>query len=380
MCRNVILLVGPTSNNKMTHGMSIAFDMLISGLDVEEVNVKIIDRSVGERFRRVGAFSFIGIITTLISIIHYYVNLPFINSVYIALGTSRAGFFRDALMIWPAFIMGRRVVVHLHGGGYKNFYESGPSWLRKIIRYMFNKVDVFIVLGRLLRDQFDFVDGIDKKIRIVPNGFPLDFQNPNPKTISKDEPLRILYLSNLIPSKGYLDVLEACRILVQKRKIPVRCDFCGAFVKTVTEKEERFHDKTSFLKLIHGLNLQDFVNYHGTVRGDQKLNFLHKGNVFVLPTYYPWEGQPISIIEALAHGMPVISTSYRGIPEQVIDGYNGFFVPPQSPQKISSVIERLWQNPMLYKEMSKNALKHFEENFTKKAHLDRLIPIIMDED
>jgi glycosyltransferase involved in cell wall biosynthesis len=99
-----------------------------------------------------------------------------------------------------------------------------------------------------------------------------------------------------------------------------------------------------------------------------------------LPTAYPWEGQPISIVEALAYGLPVIATRYRGIPEQVIDGYNGFLLEEKSPHLIADAVETLWKNPTLYEQFNKNAIEHYQKNFTRDAHLNRLIPVIFGED
>ena len=244
MTDKVVLLVGPRSNKKITHGMSIAFDMLIYGMKAEGITVKIINRSFAEQHRKIGTLTILGIFTNFIILVQFLWKIVFIHTVYITLGTSRAGFFRDAMMIWAASILKKRIVLHLHGGGYKDFFHTSPVGLRRMIRFMFNKVDIFIVLGDLLRDQFEFVNDIDLKIRVVPNGLPSENLNDSsPKKISNKEPLRILYLSNLIPSKGYLDVLESCRILFYDQHIPIRGDFCGAFVKQILKKVKYYRTK-----------------------------------------------------------------------------------------------------------------------------------------
>lgn len=378
MSSRTVMLVGPRSSKEITHGMSIAFDMLISGLMDENIQHKVIDRSMIESKRRIGSVSFMGIIVTAVMFFHFFVSLVGVDVVYIAIGTSRAGFFRDALMIWFSFLLNKKVVIHLHGGGYKHFFNSSPKWLRKTIQLTMNRVDTFIVLGELLRDQFYFVKDIEGKIKVVPNGFPGErVGSGEAKTLSKNRSFHILFLSNLHKSKGFIDVLEACSITVKKGSLPIKCDICGAFVDTISDEPGDTINKQGFLELVSDMNLDGIVDYHGTVRGNKKKEILKRADVFVLPTYYLWEGQPISIIEALAYGLPVITTEYRGIPEQIIDGYNGFFVPPRSPKNISNLIKKLWENPSLYKNMSRNAILHFEKNFTKDAHLNKIIPIIM---
>jgi glycosyltransferase involved in cell wall biosynthesis len=183
----------------------------------------------------------------------------------------------------------------------------------------------------------------------------------------------------MIPSKGYLEVLEACYILYVQRGIPIQCDFCGAFLATVNDSIEisPVEAEAAFRHLVDGKGLAEVVHYHGTVRGARKREILQEANIFILPTLYPWEGQPISIIEALAYGLPVIATRYRGIPEQVIDGRNGFLLEEKSPQAIADAVEKLWRDPMLYQQFSQHAVQHYRQNFTREAHLNRLIPVIL---
>ena len=61
---------------------------------------------------------------------------------------------------------------------------------------------------------------------------------------------------------------------------------------------------------------------------------------------------------------PIISTPYRGIPEQVLDGYNGYLIPPDDPESLFQVIKKLVKDPENYSHMSIASRKHFEENFT----------------
>ena len=136
---------------------------------------------------------------------------------------------------------------------------------------------------------------------------------------------------------------------------------------------------TRFLLKIKEWELQSFVKYIGPVRGEEKLELLKNTHILILPTYYPWEGQPFSIIEALAFGSPVITTRYRGIPEQIIDGYNGFFVKPQSPVEIARAVSKIARDKSWYCRMSRNAVKHYEENFTRNKYTNRVISVLLNK-
>jgi len=296
------------------------------------------------------------------------------------IASSHLGFLRDTLIIWLAFLLKRKIILHLKGGGYKAFYNDQPKFCQQIIKKTVSRATYIIVLGELLKQQFDFVDCYKDKVKVVPNGltFGLPADQINQKKLPKNkEPLRILYLSNLIPSKGYNDLLDAMALL-KKQGFNVRCDFCGAFRTTVVDRNNQSSQerKNNFYQQISRLNLQSEVTYHGTVQGKVKQQFLENAHVFILPTYYPWEGQPISIIEALAFATPIISTQHGGIPEELIEGYNGLFVESQNPDDIAEKIKKLVLDPAEYTRMSHNARKHFEENFTREKHLAHLIAII----
>lgn len=381
--REKTILVGPRKTRNTITGMRIGFELLISGFVDLSLPHTIINRSREGESKTAGDFSLSYAIWTIGLLVTFYVKLFQGDNVYITIGTSRAGFFRDALMIWPSWMLRKKVILHLKGGGFRDFYDHNPGWLKWLIKHTFSKASVLIVLGDLLREQFYFVPEVEKKLRVVPNGLPkgLVSSECSPKKINAQDDLSILYLSNMVPSKGYLDVLKACHILHTKRKMPIQGNFCGAFVQVAANgNQSGDYSEDHFIDKIDKYDLKEVVRYHGTVTGSKKRNILQNADIFVLPTYYPWEGQPISIIEALAFGIPVISTEYRGIPEQVIDGYNGFLVSACAPIEIADAVERMWVDPNLYHELSLHAIEHFQKNFTQDEHLNRLISVILEND
>lgn len=379
-----VMLVGPRSTKEFTYGMSIGFDLLISGFEEKNLPHVVIDRSQGMAGRKIGAFSLGGIIATTSMLYLFLINLPQTSIIYLTIGTSRAGFLRDMIMIWAGWLFRKRIVLHLKGGGFWSFYKANPAWLKFLLRHTIARANSIIVLGNLLKDQFQFVPDVGTKLKVVPNGLPSELQDVTQtrQIDANSDSIRLLYLSNMIPAKGYLDVLGACYILRNERGIPIQCDFCGAFLTTINDKVEisPAEAETAFRHLVDEKGLTNIVHYHGTVRGERKREILQDASIFILPTAYPWEGQPISIIEALAYGLPVIATRYRGIPEQVIDGFNGFLLEEKSPEAIANAVEKLWRDPSLYKKFSQNAIQHYQQNFTREAHLNQLIPTVLGKD
>jgi len=284
-------------------------------------------------------------------------------------------------MIWGASVAGCRIVVHLHGGGYKLFFCGLSHAVQLLVKGTLKRADSIIVLADRLRDEFSFVDDADARLIVVPNG--LSITTPTPRKVlakgSRGELLRILYLSNMIESKGYLDLLDACRLLRNENRIPFHCTFCGEFIRTIVDRSSvpEADLELGFRKLISSMDLDSFVSYLGSVRGETKWKVLSEADLFVLPSYYPWEGQPISVIEALAFGLPVIATRYRGIPELVVEGYNGILVEQRSPPQIADAVAALYRDPARWAEFSANAYRLYQQRFTREAHLARLVPTIL---
>src|SRR5688500_7554411 len=254
------------------------------------------------------------------------------------MSTSRAGFLRDAALIWTALALGRATVLHLHGGGYDAFYARQPRWLRGVIRATLARVGAIVVLGEALRDQFSFLPR--SNLVVIPNGLPAALEPPAGAARTLTAPVRLLYLSNLIESKGYLELVRACALL-RDQGVQVTCDLCGEFIRTAQCSAGSAADaRDAFFRLVDELGLRDIVRYRGVVTGAEKQTVLEQAHLLVLPTSYPGEGQPLSIIEALAFGVPVIATRFRGIPEQVVDGVSGYLLSSSAPDEIATAVRK----------------------------------------
>ncbi|KAA3664218.1 MAG: glycosyltransferase [Chloroflexi bacterium] len=374
-----VLLVGLDAAKP--NGLSMAFRLVIHGMEERGIPFHVINTESKRASRQVGAFSLGRALQGVGELVRFITAVFNASSIYITIGLSKGSFLRDCFMIWVASLLRRRVVLHVHSGGYGLFYDEQSTWMKQLIRRTLSKAQAIIVLGELLREQFSFLTNADDLLVVVPNALPFDLLpvvDNSIRDIYDSEPVRLLYLSNLIEAKGYLDCLEACHILNQ-RGIPVHLSFCGEFVQHVygSQWNSAEEAKENFFERIQAYGLEEFVDYHGVVLGDEKQKILEQSHVLILPTWYPWEGQPISIIEALAFGLPVISTCFRGIPEQIVDGYNGYLVESKQPAQIAEKVEHMWKDAEKYKQFCLNARKQFEQNFTSQIHLDRLIPIIL---
>lgn len=299
---------------------------------------------------------------------------------YMTIGATLLGFTRDAFVILIGRLFDLRVTLHLKGGGFRDFYESQNAVVRFVIRSVLSQADAIVVLGELLRDQFYFVPRITDKLHVVYNGLPRENDATALPTRGKPgherEPLRILYLSNLIPSKGFLDLIRACQVLSEHGH-EYRANFYGRFITTPDDSgPDAPCDPEAFNDLVTRLGIGASVRYRGVALGQAKWQALADADVLVLPTYYPWEGQPICIIEAFACGLPVISTRHKSIPEQVTHEVNGLLVTPKSPDQIAGAIERLISDPVLYSKLSLQARETYRQKFSFESHFNALSKVI----
>jgi glycosyltransferase involved in cell wall biosynthesis len=142
-------------------------------------------------------------------------------------------------------------------------------------------------------------------------------------------------LSNLIPGKGYDELIDAYVTLKDDLKKNIRIDFAGGF--------EAENDKNQFLEKIKDAIE---IHYHGMVSGEKKKELFFNSHLFCLPTYYCYyEGQPISILEAYASGCVVITTDHGGISDIFKNGVNGFEVRKKSAVSIKRKIEQILKKP-----------------------------------
>ena len=119
----------------------------------------------------------------------------------------------------------------------------------------------------------------------------------------------------------------------------------------------------------------DNVEFLGFVKGEKKKQLLLDSDIFILPTYYYYEGLPISILEAMATGLPIITTRHGGIPGIIEEGINGFFVPPGNPEMIAETIEKLYFHPHLQAKIAEENIKKALNNFKKEHYEKSLLEI-----
>lgn len=248
-------------------------------------------------------------------------------------------FRRTTSFVKLAKFFRKKVIIHSHASMFKDFYSKSSQKNRENILSTLNKADVLIVLSESWKEWFIGIGVKEDKIFILHN--ITDY--PIKKVVEKDtEKLKFLFLGEIGERKGVFDLLQAISEHKKELKGSVELRIGG------NKQEERL------LKTISDNKLSDFVRFEGFVSGEKKNYLLNWSDVFILPSYN--EGLPISILEAMSYGMPIISTPVGGIPE-VVDDSNGILVMPGNVDMIYGAISKYINNRMLVEKHGKESAK-----------------------
>jgi glycosyltransferase involved in cell wall biosynthesis len=281
---------------------------------------------------------------------------PDAAGVHICISQARWGFLRDAVLVGIIRARRRRLYVHLHGGLLAQFYRREIAPMRWLIRAVLGQAYQGWVLTPSLRSQLDGLVS-PERVRCIPNvvGDPLAERSRRPPTDDrKDKGPRVLYLSNLLPEKGCFDLLAALRLLgSQSTGWEVRLVGSAA-----PEVERRLRHVIAALP-------EDAarVTLVGELTGDLKNGQYEWADIFVLPTRYPPEGQPLVVLEAMGAGLPVVSTRWSGIPDTVEDECEGLLVEPGDEQALAAALRRLAGEPELRRALGSAARARYERSY-----------------
>ena len=277
--------------------------------------------------------------------------------VLIPISQATLGFLKDSVFILLSRLLGRKTVLQLRGSNMKNWLAAASAPMRHYVEAVIRSTQAAIVLGRNLRYLFaDYHP--DEWIFAVPNG--ADYEMP-PRAAEKSGPVRVLYLANLMRSKGIEDVIEAAHLLNSRCPGAFAVDVIGAWLDAETQ-----HRCDALMR-----TYQPPVTIHPPVHGPEKLRRLTEADIFVFPPREP-EGHPWVIVEALAAGLPIISTDQGTITESVMDGENGFIVAPRRPEQIAEKLQLLIQDASLRQTFGEASRRHYLENFTEDKMVDQL--------
>ena len=270
--------------------------------------------------------------------------------------SSDSSFIRKSYFVKAAHRRGKKIVLHQHGGDFKNYYgKELDARGRKRVKDILAMGDVMLVLTKSWKDFFGEITD-PEKIVVFPNGVKTSDYVVS-EDVNKDYN-KILFLGRICKDKGIDELLEAvARIHETGRDVKL-------YVGGIFEDQE-YKEKIA--------KLGEFVKHIGWVSGADKEKYLNECGILVLPSYY--EGFPVSIIEAMLRRSAVVASCVGGIPDIIDDGVNGLLVPVKDAVALQEGLTKVIDDNDLAKELGRNGQKKVLENYSVEENIKRLMEI-----
>lgn len=251
-------------------------------------------------------------------------------------------FWRKAQLVKLGHALHKKVILHVHASRFKDFYNESSTKKREWIKDVLDKVDVLIVLSESWKKWFTEIGINGDKIIILHNITPYPTIIQEAKV--QDGKIHFLFLGEIGKRKGVFDILNA----ISKNR--------SFFEKKLQLRIGGNRNEKKLLETIKKYELENIVFFEGWVGGEKKIELLNWADLYILPSFN--EGLPISILEAMSYGLPIISTPVGGIPE-VVKG-NGVLVTPGNIKEIHDAIKKYIDNPLLIEKERNISLKMVE--------------------
>jgi glycosyltransferase involved in cell wall biosynthesis len=265
---------------------------------------------------------------------------------------SRASFWRKCVFMAMARAAGWPIVFHLHGGGFARFHDEECTPAQKrIVRYFLDGAAAIIVVSERWHTWMRSVTANPRVTCIVnPVAIPVAAGEERSETL-------VAFVGRCDEAKGVYELLDA--VAEVRRTIPgVRLECAGdGDLDALRRHAER-------LGVAANLTLPGWI---GRLRRDE---LMRRAAVFVLPSHA--EGLPVSLLEAMAAGCPVIATDVGGIPDVVADGVNGLIVPLRDRDALALALHRLLVDRRLAARLGREARNTIARRYTVEQALERL--------
>jgi len=260
-------------------------------------------------------------------------------------------------------LTGLPLVVSFHGYDASGILNNAVI-LNKYRKRLFPSADHFITVSQKLKDNLVKAGCPRNKITVLWSGIDLEKFYYKPRTLNKDEPVKILCIARLSGEKGLPYLIEAFSKVSKARR--------NTELLIIGEG----HLKKKLNKQIAQLDLKNKVKIHDFVPHYKIPDILHCHHIFCLPSVVKSdgteEGTPNVLKEAQATGMPVVATRHSGIPHVIQDGISGFLVDERNSNQLAEKLIYLIDHPEIWPEMGQSGREYMEKHFDKYKQAKKL--------
>lgn len=284
--------------------------------------------------------------------VQFLLKLPKYEIVHVNVA-SDASYYRKSFFVRGAHLFHKKLVIHQHGGDFESFYHRQLNDKgRKNVKRVLSMGDAFLVLAPAWKEFFGTI--IDKdKITVLPDAIEI------PALVEKEYGQhKILFLGRLCEGKGIRELLAVLPAL--KKKYPSLKLYLGGIW------EDKALEKLAKQQ-------EDTITFLGWVSGEEKKKYLKECDIFVLPSYF--EGQSVSLLEAMAYSCAIVASKTGGIPQMIIEGETGLFAEPKDEVSLYEGLDRLLSDAQLCKRLGTKARQKVEKEFSIEKNMEKLLHI-----
>lgn len=272
-------------------------------------------------------------------------------------------FYRKIPFILLSNWFHKPVINHIHGAEFDIFYRKASSRKKNLIRKVYNRCDRLIALSEEWKENLSEIVPADHII-VIQNYSQLNETACQERKVRKSNN-QVLFLGELGRRKGCFDIPAVVKCVVDAMPN----------VRFVLAGDGAESDKQAIFELVQGFGVEKNVVFPGWIRGADKDYQLRSADLFFLPSYH--EGMPMSVLDAMGYGLPVVSTNVGGIPQIVLDGINGFCCVPGDVEMLGKRIIEILTNDQLRMAFSEESLKLVKKDYSLSSHIDKLQKVYM---
>lgn len=301
-------------------------------------------------------------LTTLHHIIVFPISLAKRNPKIVHIHTTDyLPFWESSIYIFLSKMFHRKIVLHIHATSFDKFYENGNSLLKYLTRETLNIADKIIVLSS--RSKSFFAKLVPEyKLAVIPNAVKGAIFCNELKRHIKSNVVKVLFIGGTeAKRKGVYDVLRAIPVVAEKHRSNILFAFVGECdvekLRTICKEE----------------NVSNYVEILGYLETEEKRKIISLSDIYILPSYS--EGLPIAMLEAMAAGLPIISTPVGSIPEVIEEGVNGYLIKPGDYHELAEKILVLAEDKQLRQMMGKKNVEKIRREYDEKIVMQKLAKI-----
>lgn len=278
------------------------------------------------------------------------INKPDLVHIHSSFGGS---FYRKLPFVYMANIFDIPVINHIHGSEIANLYINASEKKKKLVENCFDKCNYLAVLSEEWKKNLDVVK--TKTPKIVIENYSTIHQECLKRKNNQDK--IILFLGFITELKGCFDIPDiVTKVIEQNTNVKFILAGSGEIEKLQHIIEEK--------------GISQYFLFPGWVKKEEKEKLLRNADIFFLPSYT--EAMPMSILEAMGYGLPIVTTNVGGIPQLVEEGKNGYMTEPGNIDGFAKVILELIGNDELIYRMGKEGIEKAYEKYSLEKHLEKV--------